>query len=338
MNTPNPDNSIFASQSTLGRRALMVGGLTGLASLALPALAQSDKLPLKILVGFSPGGAADIFARMLADKMREQLGGRTVIVDNKPGAGGRIAIEALKNSAPDGNTLILMPSGPVVLFPHVFRKLNYDPVKDLTPISQLASIQTCVVSGPKSNVKNMAEMIAKAKADPSTATYGSSGNGTLLHFLGLMVGDAAGISMVHVPFQGGAPAMNALVGGHIGYTFDVVTEVLEQHRAGKVRIIAVAGSERSAQVPEVPTLREQGIAIDAAAWYGLYGPANLSTDMVARLNKAVQAAMKDASLSKRMQQIGLDPIGSTPEQLAAVQRADFLKLEKPVKASGFQAD
>lgn len=321
----------------LGRRSLVAAGLAGLTGMALPVLAQSDR-PLKILVGFSPGGAADVFARLLAEKLREPLGGRAVIVENKPGAAGRIAIEALKNAAPDGNTVILMPNGPVVLFPHVFRKLSYDPVKDLSPISQLSSIQLCVVSGPKSNVKNMAEMIAKTKAEPSTGFYGSSGNGTLLHFLGLMVGDVAGITLMHVPFQGGAPAMNALLAGQLGYTFDVVTEVLEQHRAGKVRIIAVAGARRSAQVPEVPTLREQGIAMDASAWYALYGPANLAPTMVASLNKAVQTALKDPALLGRMQQLGLDPIGSTPEQLAAVQQADFLKWEKTIKASGYQAD
>jgi tripartite-type tricarboxylate transporter receptor subunit TctC len=132
--------------------------------------------------------------------------------------------------------------------------------------------------------------------------------------------------------------MNALVGGHIGYTMDVVTEALEQHKAGKVRIIAVAGAQRSPQVPEVPTLREQGVAMDASAWFAMYGPANLPRDTVQRLNRAVQAAMKDAALQTRLQQLGLEPIGSSPEQLAAVQREDFAKWAAPVKASGFQAD
>jgi tripartite-type tricarboxylate transporter receptor subunit TctC len=300
--------------------------------------AQSDKPPIKILVGFPPGGSADIIARLLAEKMRDGLDGQSVVVDNKPGAAGRIAIEALKNSPADGQTLIVMPSGPVVLFPHVFRKLSYDPVRDLTPISQLSGIQFCIVSGPKSGVKNVAEMVAKAKADPSTASYGSSGNGTVPHFLGLMIGDATGVALQHVPYQGGAPAMNALVGGHIGYTMDVVTEALEQHKAGKVRIIAVAGAQRSPQVPEVPTLREQGVAMDASAWFAMYGPANLPRDTVQRLNRAVQAAMKDAALQARLQQLGLESIGSSPEQLAAVQREDFAKWAAPVKASGFQAD
>jgi tripartite-type tricarboxylate transporter receptor subunit TctC len=304
---------------------------------AASAQAQSDK-PIRVLVGFPPGGSADIIARLLAEKLPAQLGGQPVVVDNKPGAAGRIAIDQLKAAAPDGQTLIVMPSGPVVLFPHVFRKLNYDPVKDLTPVSQLASFQFCVVSGPKTAVKTVAEMIAKAKADPSTASYGSSGNGTVPHFLGLMVGDAAGIDFQHIPYQGGAPAMTALLGGHIGYTMDVVTEALEQHRNGKVRIIAVAGATRAPQLPDVPTLREQGVAMDATAWFAMYGPAGLPRDQQLRLAAAVQAVLKDKALNDRMVSLGLEPIGSTPEQLAAVQRADFAKWAGPVQKSGFKAD
>ena len=301
------------------------------------ALAQADKAPLRILVGFPPGGSADVIARLLAERLPAQLG-QPVVVDNKPGAAGRIAIEQLKNAAPDGNTVLVMPSGPVVLFPHVFRKLNYDVNKDLAPISQLASFQFCVVSGPKTGAKTMAELVAKAKADPTTASYGSSGNGTVPHFLGLMIGEAAGIDFQHVPFQGGAPAMTALMGGHVGYTMDVVTEALEQHRAGKVRIIAVAGAQRAPQLPDVPTLREQGLAMDASAWFAMYGPGGLPAAQAQRISQAVQQAMKDAAFSQRMSSLGLEPIGSTPEQLLAVQRADFAKWAKPVKASGFQAD
>ncbi len=302
------------------------------------AWAQTDRSPLRVLVGFPPGGSADVIARLLAEKLPAQLGGQTVVVENRAGAAGRIAIEQLKNAAPDGNTVIVMPSGPVVLFPHVFRKLNYDVNKDLAPISQLARFEFCIVSGPKSNVKNMAELVARAKADPSTASYGSSGNGTVPHFLGLMVAEAAGVDLQHVPFQGGALAMTALMGGHIGYTVDVVTEALEQHRAGKVRIIAVAGAQRAAQLPDVPTLREQGMAMDASAWFAMYGPGALPPAQAQRLSQAVQAAMKDSGFAQRLSSLGLEPIGSTPEQLTAVQRADSAKWAKPVKASGFQAD
>jgi tripartite-type tricarboxylate transporter receptor subunit TctC len=308
------------------------------AVIATTASAQTTKPPLKILVGFPPGGSADVIARQIASRIGANLDGQSVVVENKPGAAGRIAIDALKNSPADGNTVIVMPSGPVVLFPHVYKKLGYDPVKDLTPISQLASFQFCIVSGPKTNVKNIAEMRALAKSDPTSTNFGSSGNGTVPHFLGIMMGDAAGIPMNHIPYQGGAPAMNALIGGHVGYTMDVVTEALEQHRSGKVRIIAVAGAKRAPQIPEVPTLREQGVALDASAWFAMYGSSTMSKDTAQRLSRAVATAVRDAEFAARLSALGLEPIGSTPEQLAAVQAADLAKWEKPVKASGFTAD
>jgi tripartite-type tricarboxylate transporter receptor subunit TctC len=321
------------------RRTVLKAAAAVLCTLALTsAWAQADKPALRILVGFPPGGSADTIARLLAERMREPLGGQNVVIDNKPGAAGRIAIDALKNAAPDGNTVLVMPSGPVVLFPHVFKKLSYDVNKDLAPISQLAGFQFAVVSGPKTNVKTVAEMLAKAKADPSTANYGSSGNGTVPHFLGVMMGEAAGVTLQHVPYQGGAPAMNALLGGHIGYNVDVVSEALEQHRAGKVRIIAVAGATRSPLLPDVPTLREQGVAMDATAWFAMYGPGTLPRDQAQRIAAAVATAMKDPVLRKRFDDIGLEPIGSTPEQLAAVQKADFEKWARPVKSTGYQAD
>lgn len=317
------------------RRAMIAAAL--LTQLPLAGAQTNDK-PLRILVGFPPGGSADTIARMLAERLPSQLGGQAVIVENKAGAAGRIAIDQLKNSAPDGNTVIIMPSGPVVLFPHVYKKLSYDPIKDLAPISRLADFQFCVVSGPKSNVKTVAEMIAKAKADPSTATYGSSGSGSVPHFLGLLIGDTAGMDFQHVPFQGGAPAMAALLGGHVGYTMDVIVEALEHHRSGKVRMVAVTGAQRAPQVPEVPTLREQGVAMDASAWFAMYGPGALAPAVANRLSLAVQAALKDPALATRMSSLGLEPVGSTPAQLTAVQKADFEKWAKPVKASGFQAD
>lgn len=303
-----------------------------------PAFAQADRPPLRILVGFPPGGSADTIARLLAERLREPLGGQNVVVDNKPGAAGRIAIDQLKNSAPDGNTVLVMPSGPVVLFPHVFKRLSYDVNKDLAPVSQLAGFQFAVVSGPKSGVRNIAEMLAKVKSAPDTANYGTPGTGSVPHFLGVLLGDAAGVSLQHVPYQGGAPLMTSLLGGHVGYGIDVVLEALEQHRAGKVRIIAVTGAARSPLLPDVPTLREQGVAMDAAAWFAMYGPGALPREQAQRLSQAVAAAMRDAAMRKRLDELGLEPIGSTPEQLAAVQKADFEKWAKPVKATGYQAD
>jgi tripartite-type tricarboxylate transporter receptor subunit TctC len=325
---------ILSRTKALTRTSL---GLTALCLAMLsPQIHAQDKPPLKIVVGFPPGGSADILARMVADALRDDVG--TIVVDNKPGAGGRIALNAVKTAKPDGQTVIILPSGPMVLFPHVYKKLDYDAVKDFTPISQIARFQFGVVSGPSSNVKSVAEMIAKAKTDPNTASYGTPGAGTLPHFMGVLMEQSAGIGLNHIPFQGGAPANNALLGGHIGYKFDVVSETAEMHRTGKVRIIAVTGSQREPQVPEVPTLKESGIQMEATAWFAMYGPAGLNGDALTRLEKAMMRVARDPAMKDKMLKLGYEPIGSSSADLAKAQKTDLARWEKPIKATGVQLD
>jgi tripartite-type tricarboxylate transporter receptor subunit TctC len=318
----------------LTRRIFSLAALS-LAMLS-PALQAQEKPPLKIMVGFPPGGSADILARMVADALREDFG--AIIVENKPGAGGRIALNAVKLSKPDGQTVIVLPSGPMVLFPHVYKKLDYDAVNDFTPISQIARFQFGVVSGPASNVKNVAEMVAKAKQDPGKNSYGTPGAGTLPHFMGVLMEQSAGISLNHVPFQGGAPANNALLGGHIDYKFDVVSETAEMHRAGKARIIAVTGSQRDPQVPEVPTLKEAGVNMEATAWFAMYGPAGLKGEALTRLEKAMIKITRSPAMKEKMVKLGYEPIGSSSAELAAAQKVDLARWEKPIKATGVQLD
>lgn len=306
-----------------------------LAALAAPAAAQ-DKSPLRILVGFPPGGSADVLARLVGDALRDDFS--PVTVENRAGAGGRIALTAVKHAKADGHTVIILPSGPMVLFPHVYKKLDYDAVKDFTPVSLLAHFQFGVVSGPASGAATVADMLAKTKADPKNATYGSPGLGTLPHFMGVMLEQSTGATMTHVPFQGGGPANNALLAGHIGYKFDVVSETAELHRAGKVRIIAVTGPARDPQVPEVPTLKEAGVNMEASAWFAMYGPAGLPAPVLARLERAVSAAVHKPAMQERLRKLGYEPVGSTSAQLAAVQRTDLARWEKPIKATGVALD
>ena len=322
------------TQLKLTRRILGIAAMS-LAVLS-PALQAQEKPPLKIMVGFPPGGSADILARMLAEALREDFG--TIVVENKPGAGGRIALNAVKVAKPDGQTVIVLPSGPMVLFPHVYKKLDYDAANDFTPVSQIARFQFGVVSGPASNVKNVAEMVAKAKMDAGKSSYGTPGAGTLPHFMGVLMEQSAGISLNHVPFQGGAPANNALLGGHIDYKFDVVSETAEMHRAGKARIIAVTGSQRDPQVPEVPTLKEAGVNMEATAWFAMYGPAGLKGEALTRLEKAMMKITRSPAMKEKMTKLGYEPIGSTSAELAAAQKVDLARWEKPIKATGVQLD
>ena len=334
---PSPtllETLMHPTQLKLTRRILGIAAMS-LAMLS-PALQAQDKPPLKIMVGFPPGGSADILARMLAEALREDFG--TIVVENKPGAGGRIALNAVKVAKPDGQTVIVLPSGPMVLFPHVYKKLDYDAVNDFTPVSQIARFQFGVVSGPASNVKNVAEMVAKAKMDAGKSSYGTPGAGTLPHFMGVLMEQSAGISLNHVPFQGGAPANNALLGGHIDYKFDVVSETAEMHRAGKARIIAVTGGQRDPQVPEVPTLKEAGVNMEATAWFAMYGPAGLKGEALTRLEKAMMKITRSPAMKEKMIKLGYEPIGSTSAELAAAQKVDLARWEKPIKATGVQLD
>jgi len=324
-----PARRPFLATLALGAGLALCGALSG------AALAQ-DKPPLRILVGFPPGGSADTLARLIGDALKDDFG--AITVENKPGAGGRIALQATKSAKADGQTVIILPSGPMVLYPHVYKKLDYDPVKDFTPVSLLAHFQFGVVSGPASGAKSVAEMLAKAKADPKSGTYGSPGQGTLPHFMGVMLEQSTGVAMTHVPFQGGGPANTALLGGHIGYKFDVVSETAELHRAGKVRIIAVTGGTRDAQVPEVPTLKEAGVNMEATAWFAMYAPAGLPPATLAKLEQAVGAAVKKPAMQERLRGLGYIPVGSTSAELAAAQRADLARWEKPIKATGIQLD
>lgn len=314
------------------RNALLGASLLALLS---GALAQ-NKPALKILVGFPAGGSADTIARQIGNAMKDDFS--SVTVDNKPGAAGRIALQAVKAAAPDGQTVIILPSGPMVLFPHVYKNVGYDAVKDFTPISLISRFQFGIVSGPSSNVKTIPEMMAKVKSDPASATYGIPGTGSLPHFLGVLLEQTAGVSLSAVPFQGGAPTNTALLGGHIGYKIDVVLESVPFHKEGKVRIIAVTGSKRDSQIPEVPTLKEQGINMDATAWFAMYGPAGMSAQTLAKLEGAVKQAVNRPDVREHLIKLGNEPIGSTSLELAAIQKIDLARWEKPIKATGISLD
>lgn len=302
----------------------------------LPLAIAQNKPSLKILVGFPAGGSADTIARQIANAMKDDFS--SVTVENKAGAAGRIALQAVKTAAPDGQTVIILPSGPMVLFPHVYKNLGYDAVKDFTPISLISRFQFGIVSGPSSNVKTIPEMMAKVKSDPASATYGIPGTGSLPHFLGVLLEQTAGVTLSAVPFQGGAPTNTALLGGHIGYKIDVVLESVPFHKEGKVRIIAVTGSKRDSQIPEVPTLKEQGINMDATAWFAMYGPAGMSAPTLAKLETAVKQAVNRPDVREHLLKLGNEPVASSSAELAAIQKADLARWEKPIKATGISLE
>jgi tripartite-type tricarboxylate transporter receptor subunit TctC len=305
-------------------------------ALAVPAVLAQDRT-LKILVGFPPGGSVDVIARLLADKLRVSLG-QTVIVDNKPGAGGRVALGEIKKAAPDGQTVVLSPSGALVIQPWLYSNLGYDPVKDFTPISRVTTFDFAVTAGPGAPAGDLKAVMAWMKANPTKANYATSGAGTVPHFAGLLLGQAAGVPMTHVAYRGGAPAAQDLIGGQVPLMVDTASETIEHHKAGKVRILAVTGDARARALPDVPTLKESGVNIAADAFFGLYGPAGMAPDVVARLDKAVADALKAPDVQDKIYGFGLVPNHAGAAALSATQAEHLKRWEAPIKASGFKAE
>ncbi len=318
------------------RRQFATLAAASAAALAAPALLAQERT-MKILVGFPPGGSVDVIARLLAEKMRGSLG-QNVIVDNKPGAGGRVALVELKRAAPDGQTLVLSPSGALVLQPWFIQNLGYDPVKDFTAIARVTTFDFAITAGPGAPAGDLKAVLAWLKANPDKANYATSGAGTIPHFAGQLLAQATGVPLTHVAYRGGAPAAIDLVGGQIPLMVDTASETLEHHKAGRVRILAVTGEQRSKALPDVPTLKEAGFNLAADAFFGLYGPAGMAADVVARIDKAVADALRAPEIQEKVYGFGLVPSHSGSADLTATQAAHLKRWEAPVKASGFKAD
>ena len=311
--------------------------LASTASLVAPRLLAQDKPPVRILVGFPPGGSADVVARLLADKMRATLG-QPVVVDNKPGAAGRVALGEVKRAPPDGQTLVLAPSGALVVLPWLYKNLGYDPVRDFTPVARAVTFDFAITAGPAAPAGDLKAILAWMKDNPAKANYATPGAGTVPHFTGVLLSQAAGIPITHVAYKGGAPAANDLLGGQIPLMIDTPLETIEHHRAGKLRIVAVTGESRTKSLPDVPTLKEQGIDMTADAFFGIYGPAGMTADLAARQSRAVADALRQADVTERIFSLGLAPAYGTGDELAATQAAHLKRWEAPIKASGFTAE
>ncbi len=321
------------------RSALVRAAVFCVASaLAAPsASAQVDK-PVRLLVGFAPGGSADIAARLIAERMREELK-QPVLVENRPGAGGRLVAEAVKNAPADGSVLMLTPIVVTVLAPMVFSKLPYDPIADFAPVAQVANFQFALSVNATLPAKTIGELVAWYKANPAKANFGSPAPGSLPHFFGVMIARSAGLDLVHVPYNGGGPMMNALMGDQITAEIDTLAEQVELHRTGRVHMLATTGATRSPLLPEVPTFAESGLpGVQGTAWFAVYAPARTPEATVRQLNAAVNKAIAAPEVRERFLKLGLEPSGGTPAELAARMAQDTARWAPIVKASGFRGD
>jgi tripartite-type tricarboxylate transporter receptor subunit TctC len=322
----------------VNRRQLhLLAGAAALGLVSAPIARAQDRSVIKILVGFPPGGSADVVARLMTDGMKAALD-QSVIVDNKPGAAGRVALGEVKRAAPDGNTLVLAPSGALVILPWLYKNVGYDPVRDFTPVARVATFDFAVTVGPGAPPGDLKALLAWLKANPAKANFATSGAGTVPHFTGVLLGQETGIALTHVAYKGGAPAAQDLLAGQIPVMIDTPSETIEHHRAGKVRILAVTGDSRSAALPDVPTLKELGINVVADAFFGLYGPANMPADRVQKISDAVAKTLANPETAARIRALALTPSYGDAKTLAVTQAAHLKRWEAPIKASGYTVE
>jgi len=319
------------------RQLTLLAGAAALGVAAAPRVSAQDKSVVKILVGFPPGGSVDVVARLLADNMRSTLD-QNVIVDNKAGAAGRVALGELKRAAPDGNTLTLAPSGALVILPWLFKNVGYDPTRDFTPIARVTTFDFAITAGPAAPPGDFKALLAWLKANPSKANFATSGAGTVPHFTGVLLSQETGVPLTHVAYKGGALAAQDLLGGQVPMMVDTASETIEHHRAGRLRIVAVTGDSRSAVLPEVPTLKELGVNVVADAFFGLYGPANMPAERIQKISDAVAKTLASPDIQAKIRALALTPSYADSQTLATTQATHLKRWEAPIKASGFTVE
>ncbi|MBI3368540.1 MAG: tripartite tricarboxylate transporter substrate binding protein [Burkholderiales bacterium] len=325
---------------TSTRRALLAITATVVATIiSTGALAQAfPNKAIRVVVPFPPGGGTDIIAREVTQKVAAATGWAFVI-DNKPGAGGNLGVDAVAKSPADGYTLVLGQTSNLAINPALYAKLPYNPQKDLTPIGLVASAPLVIVVPAQSAFKTIADLVAAAKAKPGEVNFASPGNGTVAHLTGEQFQKAAGVKFQHVPYKGANQAMTDVISGQVQIYVSSVPSVLQQIRIGKVRPLAVTSAKRIDDLPQTPTVGESGYkGFDAVTWFGLLAPAGTPKDIVARLNAEFNKALRLPDLRKRLGDEGADPLGGTPEQFAELIRDDIARWGKTVKDSGVHLD
>jgi tripartite-type tricarboxylate transporter receptor subunit TctC len=322
------------------RRRVLAVLLLGIASGAGfgSAFAQPfPNRPIRLVVPFPPGGPTDIVARPLAQMLGESLK-QSVIVDNRGGAGGLIGADLVAKSAPDGYTLLMGTVGTNAINGALYSKLPYDPIRDFTPITLVASAPIALVVNPGAGIASVKDLVAQAKSNPGKVSFGSAGNGTPGHLTGEMFATAAGVSLQHVPYKGSAPAITDLLGNQIPIMFDPLQSVIQHVRSGKLRALAVSGRNRSPALPDVPTLDETGVKdFESTAWWAVFGPANMPADVASTLRSEIERIVRSDAFKQKLGNLGVQP-STEPLSLAEFQKTEVARWTKAVRDSGATAD
>ena len=320
----------------LTRRCAAIGLLVLAAGTALAQDKYPNK-PVTVIVPQAPGGANDAIARVVAQKLTESFG-QQFIVDNRPGAGGNIGTAAAAKGKNDGYTLLLTVNSAHVINPSLYKNTGFDPVKDFEPISPVATAGYVLVANNAFPPKNVAELIAAAKAAPGKYTIASAGNGTLNHLIGEMLGKAAGIELTHVPYKGASAAVTDLVGGQVQVSVQSLPSSLSFIKSGKLKVLGVVNEKRVSALPDTPTIGETIKGFGSTPWYGLFAPAGTPKAIVAQLQAALTKVLDAPDTKDKLGAVGCEPFKSTPEQFAALVKDDLLKWAKIVKDSGATVD
>ena len=321
------------------RRRVIAGGAFALAGMA----AAQPARPIRLIVPYPPGGPLDIVARALAEKVKDSLG--TVVVDNRPGAGGNLGADVAAKAAPDGMTIVMGAVATHAINPWLYAKIPYDALRDFTPITGVARVPNVLVMNPETaarlGIGSVADLVSYAKKNPGKLNVGSGGNGSAGHLAGEMFKAQAGVFMVHIPYAGGNPAQLALLSGQVDLNFDNLAAASANIKAGKLRALAVTTAQRSSAMPELPTIAESAVALagfDVDTWFGLFGPAKLPPEVTQRLNRAFVEALNSPELKARLASLLAEPMAATPERFAEFVRRENVRYEKVVKASGAKLD
>ena len=321
------------------KRLLRCAILTALALNALAAFPQGyPAKPIRMIIGFPPGGGTDIIGRIVAQRMSEGLK-QQLIIDNRGGASGLIGAELAAKAPPDGYTIMMAHIAAMSILPSLYSKMSYDPVRDFAPISLVAISPQLVVAHPSLPAKNIKELIALAKSRPGEIHFASVGNGSVQHLAGEMFNIQAGVKMVHVPYKGGGPSAIDLMAGHVQLSFDVIPVVIGFVKAGKLRPIAVTSEKRTALLPDVPTVNESGLkGFDLSTWWGLVAPSAVSKDVVARLHAEAVKALQLPDVKERILANGAEPVGNSAEEFATFIRNERAKYARIAREANIKLD
>lgn len=319
------------------RAVLLV--LCALFSFAGDAWAQAfPNKPIKIICSFAPGGTVDITARAIGKELAQQLG-QPVIVDNRSGAGGNIGAEVVARSPADGYTLLLTWNALHSISPEIYPRLNYDPNKDLIPVAPLVAFRQALVVNPSLPVHSVKELIEYARAQPGKLSFASPGNGTVAHLAGAMFGQMAGINVTHIPYKGSTPALNDMISGQVSFGFDHVPSVTNYIKSGRLRILATTGTTRDPSFPDVPTMKEAGLAnYETSVWFGLAAPAQTPREIVAKLNAEIGRGARASEFVKTMAGLGYEVLSGSPEDLGQMIRTDIERWQPIVRVTGAKAE